>query len=531
MLPISYSPLQLASLQKWALFTISIVIIISAPSVWNYSPDSGIYVGTAKTLLETGRYWFNGEPNLLYYPGTSAYIALVASIGGFDFHLLHLAFGLIAIGTLFVARAYFSIEEYGWLGLLLPLVLGVNQLFQSHSTLILSDALFLFLTLFGLLTWKRFKNSNNILLFAACALIASLAPLVRFHGLFFLVAFGIATFHHLFVLRDSRAARPVLVLSIAAMATLPFILWTLRNYILHTPDTYNMANRFFFGLEGLSISDPGFREVDWIDAEWKYPFYQMLFLFGHLGDSFIGNLSKFVPLVASASAILLLMTAGIKRYFFRTNLFELLYVAFMLAMLLNQFIGGTRMYIIDRYWLPLLPFIIAISGYGLSSIFDLLSSLTARRNLTSYATAAGAFIIMLSGVFTLYEKITDERSSQISATFSIAQAIGDYVKENIPENAVLLGSDWGVTPFFTQRKSYMISRSPLPDFTLKLIAEKQPSYLVILPGLPRSDLAHELTAKYPEIFEPLFTLKNRSSSDEAQVYKIHQDMIPVSSGG
>ena len=92
---------------------LSLLIVIGAPQVWNYTPDSGVYIGSAISLVEDGRYWFNGHPNLLYYPGTSTLLTAPIALFGMKFHAMHILFALLAVATLWLARAYFSTQRYG----------------------------------------------------------------------------------------------------------------------------------------------------------------------------------------------------------------------------------------------------------------------------------------------------------------------------------------------------------------------------------------------------------------------------------
>ena len=103
----------LARLQFWFLICVSVLLLWTAPDVWNYSPDSGIYVGTAKALIEDGTYRFNGYPNLLYYPGLPGLLSLTILVFGMNFHAMHLICAGIVVGCLWLARSYFPTTVMG----------------------------------------------------------------------------------------------------------------------------------------------------------------------------------------------------------------------------------------------------------------------------------------------------------------------------------------------------------------------------------------------------------------------------------
>src|SRR4030066_5802 len=93
--------------QFWILVLISGFFLWTAPVFWRYTPDGGIYIGTALSLVETGQYNFNGYPNLLYYPGFSSLLAVLISLFGVNFQVLHLFTSMMAVLGLWLVRAYF----------------------------------------------------------------------------------------------------------------------------------------------------------------------------------------------------------------------------------------------------------------------------------------------------------------------------------------------------------------------------------------------------------------------------------------
>ena len=519
-------PEWLTRAQPWLLLMVSVAIVIGAPEVWNYTPDSGVYVGSASTIVEQGRYWFNGHPNLLYYPGTSAVVALPVAIFGLNFHAIHLVFSLLAVTVLWLARAYFSVERFGWAGLALPFLLAANQLFQIQAQQILSDLLLLNLVLLALLAWRKYDITRNEGWFYVCAVAVAAAPMVRFQGLFLLGAFGLAVLVHIAKRRNEIDWRRVIRhLAVAALTTLPFSIWTLRNYLLHTPDTYNMANAFFFGLEGLRISGPGFGEVDWIDAEWKYPVYQIMYLFGGLGDSFLGNLSNLLPLEVRTGTVLVLMTAGLWPWLKRAGMLEIVFVALILILLVEGVTDSKSMRIVDRYWIPILPFVISIAGQGLGQIRGVLAG-GRLRTLTTYGSGILMALILVVGTLSWSKRLSPEASDRIARINSVASQVAEHVDQSLPPDALIMASDWGVAPFLTKRKTIQVLRSPCDQGTLELIHERKPAALVVLPGFLRSSMADELAMRYPDAFQEVFRSGNRGHRESGAVYHIEHDQVP-----
>ena len=508
-----------------ALVLISVAIVFGAPEVWRFTPDSGVYVGSAVSLVEDGRYWFNGHPNLLYYPGTSALLTIPITLFGMSFHAMHILFALLAVATLWLARAYFSTQRYGWVGLLLPLFLGANQLFQLHSQLVLSDLPFLNLVLLALLLWRKFETTGNQRWFFACAAVVALAPMFRFQGLFLIGAFGLALLTYIYRNRQAGWASGIKYLAIAGLVLLPFLLWTLRNYQLHTADTYNMANKAFFGLSGLRISGPGFGRVDWIDADWKYPVYQLMYLFGGLGNTFLGKLGDHIGLELVTAGVLGLIVTGGWSWLKRAGTFEAAFVLTAAAMIIYQKIGSKSLYHVVRYWIPLLPFFIVIAGLGIRQVGELLS-ITGYRRMALAGAGTLALILLFAGGIGWADRLSSANNEKIAGNFDTSMTVAEYVRNQVPTERAILATDWGVAPLLTGRRTYQYQRSSCDKPTLELILDKDPAYLVILPKFRRYKMALDMAEHYLQVFREVFATGNRDKGPFGAVYAIEKEQIP-----
>lgn len=79
---------------------VSVAFLLSASEFWPFLPDSGMYIGTAQSIVHDGRFWFNGHPNLFVYPGYPLLLALPVTLFGIDFHVLHVFSAAVAVSTL-----------------------------------------------------------------------------------------------------------------------------------------------------------------------------------------------------------------------------------------------------------------------------------------------------------------------------------------------------------------------------------------------------------------------------------------------
>ena len=152
---------RLDELQKIVLIVISFAFLAAVPSVWLENADSANYIGTAESIVNEGRYWFNGQPNLLYYPGYPTFLSILIFLFGVNYFILQLSSALFIIISLWLSRSYFSLKTYGIPGLLVPLLLAFNAVVQEQTYRVMSDGMFICLTLGTMLWWRLYSESRD----------------------------------------------------------------------------------------------------------------------------------------------------------------------------------------------------------------------------------------------------------------------------------------------------------------------------------------------------------------------------------
>lgn len=512
-----------AKAQVAILIALSLVLLYGAPRFWNYTPDSGVYLASALSMLADGSYTLSGKPNLLYYPGTSMVFSVPIAIFGLDFHVLQVYVALISVAVVWLARAVFDPHEWGFVGWLAPILLGLNLLFVDHAYKLLSDVIFVFLVLLAVLFWSRFERADSIRWLALCAVVAAIAPMVRFQGIFLVAAFGLALADRVVLQRRYSRGKGLLLLALGAATALPFLAWTLRNFVLHDPDTYNMANASFFGLSGLPQTGTGYGVPDWIDADWKFPVYQVMYLFGGLGESFVGEVGdKQLPVVAGGAIGLLLV--GSIYWVRRTGVLELIFVLLNFVLLLHQFVGGESLYIVQRYWLPILPFLIVMLSMGVQRVFQGVGRFVSVER-GRFALAAFAGLVVLQGSVALAHRISDEARAQIQEKYETAAVVTGYAKTVAPPDAVLMGSEWGVIPLLTGHQTVQIVRAPCPTRTFELIRRFGATHLVVVPDTLVRTFVDSIRQEYPAVFELEFSIGEEGTREFGGVYRINADAV------
>lgn len=525
------------NLSVFSLIALSFLILISVSEYWYYTPDGGIYIGTALNMLNHGEYTFNGYPNLQYYPGFSTLLATPLSIFGMDFYILNLFSALIIITLLWVSSLYFNASKYGSVILFLPLILLSSSIFQLQILYLLSGASFLLIVILIALLWRQYtqNSSNKILLF--CVLLVSISPLFRFEGLFVILSFSLSYLINDYKIRNKVFPSLFKAGILSLIIFLPFALWTLRNYILYTPDTFNMANNTFFGLKGLSLYAPDYHKVDWIEpGSWKYGAHHLYMTLKAIADSFISQTINIATFSGELFRLFFLLSVGalglygIKGWLKKINNFELLFVTLLTSYLIYRSLKAQNLYIIVRYWLPLLPFYISIVLIGYT---DLTKNI--KNKLSKYSIIVPAIVILatvlINGAKFASVKNSTVRDEYYSHAEVVLNSMSAYLNKIADKKTVLASTDWGVLPLYLQRKSIKLLNDDSLDYKLSMerMVRFQTQYLIILDGNATIYAsARRMTKAYPKLFqlESHFEPEN-NIGPLGSIYKINLDKVSL----
>lgn len=512
--------------QKYFLLIVTVFLIVTAPKFWITSPDSGYYVGTAESLITSFQYYFNGMPNILYYPGIAAILALPMSIVGENFWVFHIYFALISLSAVWLSRNYFSYKDYGLPGVAVPifLLLCSGYLFLIYS--ILSDAIFLTFSLFCLVLWRNYvKNQQNKYLIW-CVILVALCPLIRFQGVFLCAALSCSLLLRVFNVGKSDRKQAFYLACIATFIIfLPFAAWTLRNYFSHSSDAFTMSNSFFFGLKGLNLYARGLAgniDSSWIDADWKFAVYRCIFFFGGLAEFWVGSLSTEAKTVFTL-ILMPFILMGIKSWAKRATSLELFYIVISVLFILKDLLFTKHLHVVPRYWVPLLPFVILTIAYGFQNIIN--SSQIFK--LKKFMQGAGGLVIIAIVTFSspnLIKHISDnERYENVADSMENLQ---NFSLKNIPEASRIATMDWGVLPHIMRRQSFPVLNDPDHQQTIQRILKYQIEYLVIHDSFPRTSVpSKSMVEDYSGVFSLIFETHMGVEFAQSQIYKINLDKI------
>lgn len=518
---------------QWGLLAIiSILILGRTPTVWNFTPDGGIYVGTAVELIEQGRYWFNGYPNLIYYPGLSLLLAVFISAFGLDFAALHLCIASICIAAVWLCAVYYSPERYGWPGFFAPFLLIGSSIFRWQTGVLLSDGVFLFFVLAALFCWRAIVEGRaHPWLLWLCSGLVGYAAILRMEGLLLLAAFATATSIRYLKCRGFRDAHGIRAPVLVIASFLPFATWTVRNYLLHTPHTFSAVNQKIWGLDSMKVYGPNAFGLDamaqrtpdyadkvlaWLAALWK----------GFLPVE--AGLALWSPAIIVGATVI--AAIGAISWAKRANIFELVYIAALLVLLFGEVIPSYGLYVVDRYWLSILPALSIGFAYGWLCIWRAASSIMLPDMKPRMRKVA---LVLVLGIVTL-SFIRDWSKDSTGWMFGremMRELLAEFVQREVPASAVVLTTDWGIVPFSVQRQAYLVLRSYCPDGSLNAestfarIRQYRPAYLLILSGAAEVPFTQALARTYPEIFRPILLAEDTRSKSVAEVWWIDLEKL------
>lgn len=510
--------------QFWLLLVASALLLWFAPAVWHYSPDGGIYVGTAQSMAETGRYWFNGYPNLHYYPGLSSLLSLSILLFGLNFQVMHLMCAAITVICLWLVRSYFSAARYGAVGIAVPLVLLSASIFHRQAFNILSDGLFLSLTMCALLLWRRYAETSLVRYLVGCCIVVAVTPLVRFEGLIACATLGAVLLFEIWRNRafNFRSFRRLAVICMAIIG--PFALWTYRNWLLYTPDTFNAASNFFFGLQGLQLyaAEPALGTADPL---WYYSVYRILIFVASLSKIFFTEtIVTALPSYLWIMAFVVLSAAGVSRWFRVATNFERVFVILMLTFLFVWIFKGERsLYVVPRYWLSVLPFVIAMIGFGFIALYEA-AKFWPLRYIVSASAVTTLLMVSVAGAI----KITQfaSKAPYYRDADTVLQKTADYVAKNVSSDLPVATTDWGVIPFRIDRRSYLVLNDPSHRLSLQRMLKYKTSYLIILDDLSAfPPVARKMVQKFSNVFTHVFEARPDGPGPAASIYKVDLSMI------
>ncbi len=181
--------------RRWLLMAgtaVAVLYLAGVVNAWWPTPDSALYQGLGRNLLDGRGYVFNGRPGNIITPGLPALLGLTEHLAGRDaFWAKNLMICLSGLASLAVAYATLRRMVQPRLALAAVIATALCYVYYDHSHLILTDAPF------ALLFWAVAYSARRMLTGSwawatATAILSAMAIMIRMPGLTLLGPLAVA---------------------------------------------------------------------------------------------------------------------------------------------------------------------------------------------------------------------------------------------------------------------------------------------------------------------------------------------------
>jgi hypothetical protein len=297
--------------------------------------------------------------------------------------------------------------------------------------------------------------------------------------------------------------------------------------MLHTPDTFNMANSFFFGLKGLQLYAPTHFKVDWIDASWKYGIYNTIFSLQELLRSFIGNATNLFSPEGAIVILFVILAPGIPTWLKSANTFEKAFVLLMVAFFFWRTLSASTLYVVERYWLSLLPFVAIVASLGVAQMHSFFKG-TSAKNIFTSAILILLFATSAHGISLTIRKAGSQQARYYENANVVLNAMASYVQSNTDPSTIIATTDWGVLPLFLKRSSYQMVNDDDHVMSMSRIHKYRPELLAILDeNAAFPPYARKMVDDLPEAFSLVkhFYPAEGEKGPKGSIYTIDLDKV------
>jgi hypothetical protein len=194
------------------------------------SPDSIVYVETARSLLKGDGFQARGSPMTHYPPTYPILLAIIGLVGNHDILMTSYwlnALLFISISLLIGFTTYIVSEKDKWAFILSVLLITFSAPFLEIYSMAWSEAPFIIFTLLAIVFLSKYAENFYVLFLIAAAIFLGLASTVRYVGIVVIAPMALVLLNS--NQTTKRRIRDLLLLSIVGI--FPLCIWILRNYL------------------------------------------------------------------------------------------------------------------------------------------------------------------------------------------------------------------------------------------------------------------------------------------------------------
>ncbi len=514
-------------IKKKEVYILLLIIIFAGIFYFlNLTPDLGTssdgarYVILAKSIVNNNKYSEINYPNQPADVRSGPLFPLILALFYYFFPDNFLIFKIIGIILTLVSFyiLFYLLKEYTNTrnSLLITFIVSINTIILMNSTWILTDSLFLLLTITTLFLVKKYDYKNTLISYLLISLCLAAVLLTRGAGLTLLLS----VFLYFFLKKNF--VKSFFITAISLLLQLP---WTIRNFIVDKNPPLirtNVNYKDIFSLKDLYYPHKGYIDflyfisrtasniVDYVRIHLPSIFYPVFHAIEELGYS--NNFYFFLSQVIFGTVILLLISYG---FFLRfVNKPDILEIYVVLNVLMLIFYTGPYI----RLVIPLIPFLILYFFDGLRNTLNKIFHLKFNLFNTDFKKIVFYFVIISIVATNVTANIFwINMQPYTSDKFQSFYEANDWIKENTPQDSIIAGSKSGIIYFHSNRTSYNYPYIINKTEMINIIYELNTDYIII-------DSLGELSYIYLmpviEEYKSNFTLVYKTDKPHTYVYKV-----------
>ena len=462
--------------------------------------DGANYIVLAESLVK-GRGYVNtvfpgDPPETLYPPLLPLFLAPLVGLLGHNYLILKLvpfAFGAASLIPIFyLLRVRWGVDR----ALVVTLLTAVNPFYLNIATSILSETIYLFLTVCALLALNRPPESEGSLkesVKPALLIVASFYA--RTVGLTLTVASGL-------YLLLQRRLRWVLVLTIIQLVLIGW--WGWRSVQVDSPYI------------GLLLKPSEDTSVAGVASKWlspvihNIPRYAGKVMADLAGGPFVALIDPYHPVKVAASLTLsLLFVVGFIKDFRDRVTLEGVYLLVYLG------VHSLWPYHHARFLIPILPFILAHSISGLDT---LLAAWPSVRDRARYGMVLFLAIVGLTGCLTL---IHHNRTDFYFPEMKSYREACLWIRSNTPPDAVVVCRKPRMAALWSGRKAWWYTGGGEAKELIENIRSIKGSHVIVndfqISGVNLAESFQGVLNEYPRVFQSVY----QTGLPRVRVYEVN----------
>lgn len=427
------------------------------PHIGEYG-DNAFVLSAANSLAQDGSYTYSYMPYsipVIHYTPIFP-LLLMPLIFLFGYNIILLKLIPLILGLLSILIFYSLIKQFTdkKTTLIITLIVALNPLILIFSHSLLTEIPYLFFSLLALYYINKYDKSSKYLILASLFLL--LSYFTRAMGLSLIVATGL-----LFLTKKKFKE----LITIMSIVILPVILWIIRSTIVKTKFSLGESAFILFNDSTNSIYSSGLPYTSF----WHFITNVFSNIYSYLGPAILTDINKVSGLSFGKLSLILALFGlilwsitlfgVIKSYFKHRSILEYYFIVYLAIVMLWNWQS-------IRFLIPIIPLILYYFVIGLKSI---------KINKKIFHIII-IFILAVSLIGSVFEVTRQHKDPYYGEDWEDLYQMGLWVKENIPENSILLSRKPAMVYLWSGEQTFGY---PYNSKTYQFIIDNKINYIIL----------------------------------------------------